>query len=348
MPLREENKEKIVIEAGPGMGDLVLLTPVLKRLKELKPEVQLSVLSGKGNLFLVDRLPYVDEVLPLKQGKFLARWRAGFKLNGADTVIFTTWQPQLATVGKLIGVKNIIGVCKKQSYRRFFNKELMDTEAFLHRFRAEILTQMVGEALDIDLTNDGICEISAPSEDELMCMNDMLEKEGIKRGEKFAVIAPFGKTSQNLPLKLVADIISFFSANGLPAVILSDEKKTLPKELFSDFKVVDLSARTDKRGMIALLKLATIAVTTDSGPMHISCALKTPTVSVFSTDLPERYAPRKYCYPVQAATPCDNRPCSRKEQEACMHKRCINDITGESVILQIKRAVEEIPLSILN
>ncbi len=63
------NGQHILIENTPGIGDLLMLTPVLRRLKQLFPHCVLSVVSYAGNLPLVERLPYVDAVYGIEKGK---------------------------------------------------------------------------------------------------------------------------------------------------------------------------------------------------------------------------------------------------------------------------------------
>ena len=88
-----------------------------------------------------------------------------------------------------------------------------------------------------------------------------------------------------------------------------------------------------------MLETAEFVVAADSGPMHMSCALKTKTVGVFSKDIPSRWAPKKYCYPVTLHMHCS--PCGDEVAEVCPTRECIKGITPAMVIAQIEKLLAE-------
>ena len=71
-------------------------------------------------------------------------------------------------------------------------------------------------------------------------------------------------------------------------------------------------------------------LTTDSGPMHMACALRTPTVAVFSTGNWRQWAPKKNCHLVTLDLSCS--PCEKETAEICQTQQCIRDITMDMLI----------------
>ena len=56
-------------------------------------------------------------------------------------------------------------------------------------------------------------------------------------------------------------------------------------------KTIDMSGCLDMESFIALLRLSTLFITNDSGPLHIASALGTPTISFFGPETPTLYGP---------------------------------------------------------
>jgi lipopolysaccharide heptosyltransferase II len=58
-----------------------------------------------------------------------------------------------------------------------------------------------------------------------------------------------------------------------------------------DFPVLDLSGRTDVDGMGAVMQLCDAVISNDSGPMHLSVSVGTPTVGIFGPTSARRRGP---------------------------------------------------------
>lgn len=325
---------RIVIEAGPGLGDLVMLTPALRRLKELCPETELVVLSNESSLPLVQELPYVDGVIGLKRGKFLGRWRSGAALYGADKVIFTTWQPQLAVMAWLLRVPERIGVCKRRGREKLFTKLIKGLDNYSDSFRADALAEVIGGALGLNLLGNPCCEVSQPTEKILNRVRKMLCKAGLI-GDEFVVLLPYGKTELSFPKSLSQGIVQFLQKEKIPCVVMDSERRQ--DDCFAG--AINLTGQTSLLELMAVLKLSRAAVAIGSGPLHMACALGTPTVAVFSTDLPKLWAPKKHCHVITLSEACS--PCKRSIMEKCPHKRCINGITAAMVTGELQKLLEK-------
>ena len=116
------NHKHILIEDGPGLGDLVMITPVLKKIKDLYPDCVISILTSSKSALIIERIPYVDKIYTMDRHKFLRSLRPLIHFKKQDYVIFTTYQPTLAIGSWLLGVPHRAGVCKKKYQKYpFFN-----------------------------------------------------------------------------------------------------------------------------------------------------------------------------------------------------------------------------------
>jgi 3-deoxy-D-manno-octulosonic-acid transferase/heptosyltransferase-1 len=102
--------------------------------------------------------------------------------------------------------------------------------------------------------------------------------------------------------------------------------------------VANLAGETSLRDLAALYRLASLVVTTDSGPMHIAAAVNTPVVALFGPTDPARTGPYGTGHTVvRRGLSCS--PCFLKE---CPSRRCMNEILVDDVFDAVrKKMVEE-------
>ncbi len=86
--------------------------------------------------------------------------------------------------------------------------------------------------------------------------------------------------------------------------------------------LLNLAGRTSLAELAALLQQARLAVTTDTGPMHLAAALGTPVAALFGPTAPWRTGPfGKGHEVVRLALDCS--PCFRRQ---CPEPRCLTDL----------------------
>ena len=103
--------------------------------------------------------------------------------------------------------------------------------------------------------------------------------------------------------------------------------------------LLNLAGKTSLRQLMALLKLCRVVLTNDSGPMHVAAALGTPVVVPFGSTSPELTAPGLPGDPrhqlLTSAAPCA--PCFRR---ACpIDFRCMTGISPERVMEAVLRII---------
>jgi heptosyltransferase-2 len=103
--------------------------------------------------------------------------------------------------------------------------------------------------------------------------------------------------------------------------------------------VFDLSG-PDLRNAILALAAAKVAVSNDSGLLHVAAALGTPAIGIFGPTSPFHWAPLNPISAVietQSALPC--RPC-HKPTCRLVHHRCMRDIAVDEVLAAARAALE--------
>jgi heptosyltransferase II len=107
----------------------------------------------------------------------------------------------------------------------------------------------------------------------------------------------------------------------------------------SKFKIQNVCAKTSLRELMSLLKLCRVLLTNDTGPMHVAAALGTPVVVPFGSTSPELTGPglpgdtRNHL--IKSDAPCS--PCFLRE--CPIDFRCMNGISVERVVEAILQSI---------
>ncbi|MFP4419527.1 MAG: lipopolysaccharide heptosyltransferase I [Desulfococcaceae bacterium] len=115
----------------------------------------------------------------------------------------------------------------------------------------------------------------------------------------------FAEAGDRLVREMGADLVFTGGPGDRPAAARVRERMVEPS--------VDLSGRTTLPELTALLRRVRLLVTTDTGPMHLSAAVGTPTVAVFGPTAPWRTGPYGEGHAVARkgleCSPCFKRVC---------------------------------------
>jgi len=122
-------------------------------------------------------------------------------------------------------------------------------------------------------------------------------------------------------------------------------EKTLAAEIagLAPDDIRDLTG-PDLRNAILALAAADVAISNDSGLLHVAAALDTPTIGIFGPTSPFHWAPLN---PLAAVIETPNElPCRPCHQPVCRlgHHLCMQDISVDQVRTAIRRATLTVPV----
>jgi len=121
-------------------------------------------------------------------------------------------------------------------------------------------------------------------------------------------------------------------------VVGGPDEKALAAEILRDAPQVRDLTGADLRNAILALAAATVAVSNDSGLLHVAAALGTPSIGIFGPTSPWHWAPLNPLAAVietNSDVPC--RPC-HKPTCRLRHHRCMGDIPLEQVLEAVRGA----------
>ena len=147
---------------------------------------------------------------------------------------------------------------------------------------------------------------------------DTLFKEwGIKKGDKVICLAPGAAESSRGRIwspKRFAKVADALVREFLAKIIITGSKgeRHLAEDIGKNmhYNAINAAGETSVKELAALLKRCTLTIGNDSGPMHLSAAMGTPTIGLFCPNTPVRWAPygpgNDYVYKPILPKPCIN------------------------------------------
>lgn len=330
------NGKSLYISSCGGVGDLIMFTPALRKIKETYPEVKITFLTAKHNKDIIVGLPFLDQVIWIERKKKFGRWTALKKLWKQDLVIFTDWQPQLMVAAWLLRVPTRCGIPKSGHFlnrllTRVLQGHVLKSTAYAAQTNALIFEEALGSKLSGTL---GEPEVAVPSLEDRSYVDKLLVEAGMTPETKFICLTPFaGLEERNWPLETARDWLKRAERKyGMPVIILGPEHKQQEAVALGG---INLTGKTTLLQLVEIIRRAVLHVGPDSGPMHIAGAVGTPTVALFSKDLPSRWAPRKKCESLTLALTCS--PCSDAVARSCESLRCMRGLTADMVEAAVEK-----------
>jgi heptosyltransferase II len=337
---RLQDDSPILLVPYMWIGDFVRCHSVVKLLCERFPRRPIDMLASSLCAPLTDYMPGVRRAivadLPRKrlslghQRELAARLRReGY---GTALIMPRTWKSALAPY--LAGIPERTGFFGEA---RFFL--LNDV-----RYGERTLPRMIDRCGALALP----AASSQPTADwplpELKVPHDEIEawrrKRGLTDHRPVVALAPGAVgPSKRWPAASYADLTRKLIAQGFAVWVLGGPgEKDLAAEIVDDTEARDLTG-TDLRDAILALAGATVAVSNDSGLVHVAAAAATPSIGIFGPTSPWHWAPlNPLAATIETTTDLPCRPC-HKPVCRLVHHRCMRDIPTEQVLLAAQRAL---------
>lgn len=152
--------------------------------------------------------------------------------------------------------------------------------------------------------------------------------------------AAYGSAKCWLPERFREVTEKLLERKDLSILYFGDQKTSpLVKEICQGLpaRVVNLAGVTSLRELSCLIKLCSVFLTNDSGPMHIAAAVGTPIVALFGSTNPTKTGPYKTGRVIHKQVSCS--PCY---QRVCpIDFRCMKQIASQEVIEEILTLLDQ-------
>ena len=299
-PVDWSRVDRVLAVRLDNLGDVVMITPALRALRAaLRPGARLDLLASPGGAALAPLLPWVDAVHPLR-----AVWQDASgalpqdparelalveQLRAYDAVVvFTSFaQSPHAVVyaAYLAGVPVRVGVSKEFGGSVLSHWLPAPADEQHQTDRALALLACVGVP-----ERGRTLELAVP--DDVRARAAAVRREaGLP--EAYAVLAPGASCpSRRYPPERFAQVAR--ELGTAVAVVGTEQERPIVQAVAAGTPgVVDLSGLLDVPALVATVADARLAVTNNSGGMHVADAVGTPVVVLFAgTEDESQFAPR--------------------------------------------------------
>ncbi|MEP7131899.1 MAG: lipopolysaccharide heptosyltransferase II, partial [Acidobacteriota bacterium] len=276
----------ILIVAPNWLGDAVMAIPFVRALQSARPGASITVLAKRGPGAILGALPGVEvlerrssvlaDAVALRRRSLASAWLLPNSLRSA-------FAPFLAAIPERVGFAT-------DGRRALLTRALPPPSGTSHQLRD----------YDSLLEADGIAPDFSPPrlllpESAVTLADAALSSAGLPR-EGSILLAPgaaFAWTKR-WPPSHWGRLASLLRDSGAAAgIVIGPGEEAIAAEavLAAGFAVPILGADLDPLGLAALLARARVAVTNDSGPMHLAAAVGTPVVALFGPTDPGRTGP---------------------------------------------------------
>jgi len=355
----------ILIRGVNWLGDAVMTTPAIARLRERFPASRLSLLTPHDLADLWRHHPDLDEVVPFQSGD--SPWRIGRRLRnqGYDCALVFPNSPRSALEVFLAGIPRRIGY--RRPWRHLFLTEPVAprpaevpmrkrSTAEIQRLislphstsPSEVPTQAhhlhqylhLAGVLGADTTP---CEprLRVTEDESTLFRGKWLNTSpapphwlGLNPG------AAYGPAKRWPEDRFVETATRAHKNTGCGCLITGGPgEKALAESIASALTragvspVVNLAGQTSLRQLCVALKACHALLTNDSGPMHLAAALETPVVAVFGSTSPDLTGPGRPDAPgphvlLRHPTPCA--PCFLRD--CPIDLRCLHGVTPDNAL----------------
>lgn len=342
--IKLENVKRVLVVKLRHIGDVLMMTPMLRALKDAMPEAEITAVVPDGMEDLLAHNPCVNEILTFRKGSGLIedlKLLKSLRDKKFNIAINMTEGDRGAIMCLASGAKIRIGADPKG--KGFWGKGRLFTSLVPQRWdrhRALMDLEMVGP-LGISPSGQKLELYTSGQDDEYV--RGLLADQGISEDGPIATVHP---TSRWLFKcwndKSVAEIIDYLQAKGLRVIMTSgpDKKEMQKANAIADFaktKPVNLSGLLTLGQFASLLKMSRLFFGVDSAPMHMAAAVGTPVVALFGPSDSRVWAP--FTDKARVVTKKDMFPCLPCRKDGCGGSKksdCLETITVQEVVCAIE------------
>lgn len=332
---------RILIIHTAFIGDIVLSTPLIKKIKDTYPDSDITYVTTPSGEAILKNNPHLNNIIV-------------YDKRGEHKGISGVWQ-----LGKRLRYENFNMVITPHRYLRSSILSWLSRSPIRKGYDLASGSCLFTEKIKYDRTKHEVEKLLSfvapenkkryeielyPGEKEKM-KGDNLWKENLLEDKKVVVLAPgskwftkqwpveyFNKLAENL--KKLSNI-RLIVVGGKDEINLLIEKEN----------IIDMRGKTSLLELADILSRADVVVTNDSSPIHIASAFKKPRIFALFGPTIEKFGffPWSLNSKVFQVDGLKCRPCGIHGGKSCpeKHFKCMRDILPEEVFNEIKKYLGE-------
>jgi len=331
--------KKILIIHTAFIGDIILSTPLIKKIKAkyIDEGSSITYVTTPAGASVLKNNPDLDEIIAYdKRGThkgFKGLYLLGKRLNykGFDEVIIPHRYLRSSILGRLTGAPIRIG------YDNASGGFLLTKKIPYDRSKHEVEKLLSFIELD-NFTNKKLSLY--PSEIDKKKIDEIWKKNNLE-GKKIILVAPGSKWfTKKWPIEYFNELLKKLAKKSEYRIILIGGQEESMLNMYTDKNIINLMGKTSLLDVAELCNRSNIIVTNDSSPIHIASAFeKLHIVAIFGATTKELgFFPWSKNSEVLENNNLDCRPCGLHGGDKCPkgHFKCMLDIKPEIVYEKIQ------------
>ena len=337
--------EKILVRGVNWLGDAVMTTPALQRLREAKPDAHITLLTHEKLADLWRGHPSLNDTIRFSAAQNIVSVARRLRRESFNVALIFPNSPRSALEALFARIPRRIGYAR--NWRNLALTDVVPARAgamAMHkRSRAEI-EQRIAQNLPRETFPPAahhvhdylhLASVLGANPNPLPPLLHVSDEEVADARRKFHwpedktlfalnAGAEYGAAKRWPAENFFELAVELHTATGCHWVILGgNADRELANEIagavaskIDSNNVTNVAGQTSLRELCAVLKTCAVAVTNDTGPMHVAAALGTPVVVPFGSTSPELTAPHsahdvrhEFIYGQVSCAPCFLREC---------------------------------------
>lgn len=289
----------LVVRQDSRLGNLVLMTPLIRGLKEVFPAARIDVLISEGFEEVLEHNPDIDRTVVFRKKKArLLPWSYPLFINNLrkeryDLVVD-------ASNGYHFSLNNVLlvsfsGARYRLGYARGGKESYFNLPVPLPSEETHMADAMLGlvKSISPDIRDFPLSYYLSDSDRAFA--QGWLKERRIMEFDSFFVIHPGGRGEKQWgPLNFAELIDRINSEITLRIVVIGSKEEYELIEHINDLSesAFDIVQDVTIGQMAAIIERCDMFISNDTGPMHVSIALGRPTVGIFISSDFRVYGPR--------------------------------------------------------
>jgi heptosyltransferase-2 len=319
---------KVLIIQTAFLGDAILISSLLEKIRIESPDTSIHLLVRKGNESIFQAYPHKNlvKVWAYDKKQKWDSWRSlqkDLKLECFDQVFVAQRFFGMGLLSLSIGAKKVVGFDKNPL--SWFFTERVSHEWGTGKHETIRNTALISSWLGAKVYKPFL----SPADKELP--NALLSK-------KYICISPGSVwETKRLPVRVWIDFIKLLPKNQPVVLMGAPNEVHLAEEIASACPESKIINEAGKHGLVDAIRIyqhSLMSYMNDSGPMHICSAVDTPTVAVFCSTIPAfGFGPLASWSRIVEVERLECRPCGDHGKKSCplIHYACGNQITGNQL-----------------
>lgn len=286
--------KNILIIKMSSLGDIIHALPSLYVLRKTYPDARITWAVHPAFAGILPGKPWVDEVYlvdrkKIKKLSYLKQVHHDLKSRHFDLVIDLQMIAKSALISLISGCSRRIGYWDAREGSFLVNHPIKGPHQHGH-----IIEQLLDVMRYLGCTVDSIEFPFRDLTESTLTITEKLHAKGIH--SPYVMLVPGTRGEQKKwPVSHYIELARKLSAANIACVVSGVPSEKDMADAIVDGAasplVVSLAGETTLLELAALEKMAAMHVSSDTGPLHIANAMKTPIIALFGPTLPERSGP---------------------------------------------------------